>query len=159
MPYSVNISNHQVKDDKVIYSVCITDTENGNFKLVKYRYSQLKDIHSELEEILNKLQLAVELPLFPKRKLFGATNKSEESIMERQTQLVEVQYLLIKYLTRLIAIEKLYNLELFKTSFLPDPVNDKKKAKEQDIGTNVQMYIDRYTISEDVVLYYVRLRQ
>lgn len=90
MPYTVIISNHEVKDDKVVYTICITDTETSNSRLVKYRYSQLKDFHSELEEILNKLQLYVEIPMFPKRKLFGATNKSEESINERKSELVEV---------------------------------------------------------------------
>jgi hypothetical protein len=59
----------------------------------------------------------------------------------------------------LIVIEKLYNLELFKKSFLPDPTTDKNEVvKGADSGTNVQMYIDRYTIVEDVVLYYARLR-
>lgn len=63
----------------------------------------------------------------------------------------------MKYLNKLIAIEKLYNLEVFKAALLPDPLQAKKNEKEEG-GVNVQMYIDRYTIAEDVVLYYVRLR-
>ena len=67
--------------------------------------------------------------------------------------------IITQYLVCLIALEKLYNLELFKNSFLPEAKNEKKGIKQEGGNANVQMYIDRYTMVEDVVLYYARLRQ
>ena len=64
--------------------------------------------------------------------------------------------MITQYLICLIALEKLYNIELFKNSFLPEAKNDKKANKEENV--HVQMFIDRYTMVDDVVLYYARLR-
>lgn len=81
---------HEVKDDKVTYTITVTDTITGSFRSVKYRYSQLKDLHAELSSIVDKLQLPIVLPEFPRRKLFGATNKDEEAILERKKELYNV---------------------------------------------------------------------
>lgn len=54
------------------------------------RYSQIKDIHDELLQVIGKFKLHIELPEFPGRKLFGSTNKSEEAVLERQKGLVQV---------------------------------------------------------------------
>lgn len=46
------------------------------------RYSQFKDIHDELVQVVSKLKLQnVEMPEFPGRRLFGSTNKSEEAVL------------------------------------------------------------------------------
>ncbi len=57
---------------------------------MKLRYSQFKDIHEELEQLVSKLKLHIILPEFPGRKLFGSTNKSEEAIFERKKELNQV---------------------------------------------------------------------
>ena len=59
-------------------------------KVSKLRYSQLKEIHEELETIVNKLKLHIILPEFPGRKFLGSTNKSEESILNRKKELANV---------------------------------------------------------------------
>lgn len=68
----------------------MTDTITSSFRTVKYRYSQLKDLHAELASVVDKLQLPIALPEFPGRKLFGATNKNEEAIIERKKELNNV---------------------------------------------------------------------
>jgi hypothetical protein len=44
--------------------------------VTKLRYSEFKDIHDEIEKVVNKLKLHIVLPEYPGRKLFGSTNKS-----------------------------------------------------------------------------------
>jgi len=70
--------------------------------------------------LLSKLKLSIILPEFPGRKLFGATNKSEEAVMERKKELQMVEHVLIQYLNELILLEKLYNLEVFRKNLLPE---------------------------------------
>jgi hypothetical protein len=73
--------NHELNGDKVTYTIMVSDSKNGCSRSVRYRYSQLKDLHQELSDIVNKLQLHIVLPEFPGRKLFGATNKNEDAIL------------------------------------------------------------------------------
>lgn len=120
MVYKIKVTGHELKDDKVTYSIQVTDDSTGDEKTFRYRYSQLKDIHEELEKLLGKLKLPLILPEFPGRKLFGATNKSEEAVLERKKELQLVQPSLILYLNELIMLEKLYNLDAFRKNLLPD---------------------------------------
>ena len=106
MGFELKIIAHEIRDGKVVYTISVTNTPNNtsshtpntvsynNSKTYKYRYSQLKDIHEELTSIVNKLQLPVILPEFPGRKLFGATNKSEEAVQERKKELNNVGVIL-----------------------------------------------------------------
>jgi hypothetical protein len=81
MVFKVKIVGHEIKDDKVCYTLLVSNDGTGDEKTFRYRYSQLKDIHDELEKLLAKLKLPIILPEFPGRKLFGATNKSEEAVL------------------------------------------------------------------------------
>lgn len=69
---------------------------------------------------------------------------------------------LIEYLNELILLEKLYNLDVFRKSFLPEPRKKEEPKATFTTGkggdVNMQICIDRYTLVEDVVIYYVRLR-
>lgn len=72
------------------YKLEVVDELSKRKKTVLLRYSQFKDIHDELEQLINKLKLHINLPEFPGRKLFGSTNKSEEAVLERQKGLENV---------------------------------------------------------------------
>jgi hypothetical protein len=74
----------------VAYKLEVVDELSKRKKTVLLRYSQFKDIHDELEQLINKLKLHINLPEFPGRKLFGSTNKSEEAVLERQKGLENV---------------------------------------------------------------------
>lgn len=90
MVYKIKIISHELKDDKVTYAILVVNEGTPEEKLFHYRYSQLKDTHEELEKLLSKLKLPIILPEFPARKLFGATNKSEEAVLERKKELASV---------------------------------------------------------------------
>lgn len=55
----------------------------------------------------------------------------------------------------LMSIRELYNMPLFENSFLPDHI---KTSQKFIIGDAIKMYIDRYTLAEDVVIYYARMK-
>lgn len=82
------------------------------------------------------------MPEFPSRKLFGSTNKSEESIFERKKDLNNVLMNLFQYLNDLLSIEKLYCLDLMKKYFIPEEKAVVQQQKDtQEI--NMQICIDR----------------
>lgn len=92
--------------------------------------------------MVSKLKLHIILPEFPSRKIFGSTNKSEESIFERKKDLNNVHIHLQQYLNDLISIEKLYCLDLMKKYFIPDEKAEIQNQKDtQEI--NMQICIDR----------------
>lgn len=79
------ITSHETQlNNKIVYILEVHDEVTHKMKINKLRYSQFKEIHEELETIVNKLKLHIILPEFPGRKLFGSTNKSEESILNRK---------------------------------------------------------------------------
>lgn len=92
MVYKVKILGHELRDDKVTYTILVVNEGTTEEKTFRYRYSQLKDIHEEMEKLLNKLKLPIILPEFPARKVFGSTNKSEEAILERKKELAAVLF-------------------------------------------------------------------
>jgi hypothetical protein len=75
------------------------------------RYSELKEFHASIERTVTQLKIQVvmivsdevSLPEFPKRRLFGSTNKNAESILNRQ---IELQV----YFNDLLSLEKAINL-------------------------------------------------
>lgn len=62
MVFKVKIVGHDIKDDKVSYTLLVTEEGTNEEKTFRYRYSQLKDIHEELEKLLGKLKLPIILP-------------------------------------------------------------------------------------------------
>lgn len=48
MVYKVKICGHDVKDDKVTYTILVTNDGTTEEKTFRYRYSHLKDIHEDL---------------------------------------------------------------------------------------------------------------
>lgn len=92
MVYKVKILGHELRDDKVTYTILVVNEGTTEEKTFRYRYSQLKDIHEEMDKLLNKLKLPIILPEFPARKVFGSTNKSEEAILERKKELAAVLF-------------------------------------------------------------------
>ena len=135
------IPSHETQlNNKIVYVIEVHDEVLHKVKVSKLRYSQLKEIHEELETIVNKLKLHLILPEFPGRKFLGSTNKSEESILNRKKELTNVTVSTIQYLNDLLVIEKLYCLDLMKKYYIPE-------EKEQNISTegiNMQICIDRY---------------
>ena len=82
------IINHELGEkEKVVYQLEVTNEQTGQSKTNKLRYSEFKNIHEELQKLVDRLKLHIILPQFPSRKLFGSTNKSEESIFERKKDL------------------------------------------------------------------------
>jgi hypothetical protein len=61
-----------------------------------------------------------------------------------------------KYLANLLSLEKLHCLEILKKFYIPDD-ND-VVATNPIREFNMQICIDRYTLVDDVVIYYVRMR-
>lgn len=85
------IINHETESSgKIAYVLEVTDEQTGRSKVTKLRYSEFKNLHEDLEKLVSKLKLHIILPEFPSRKLFGSTNKSEESIFERKKELNSV---------------------------------------------------------------------
>jgi PX domain len=85
------IINHETETSgKIAYVLEVTDEQTGRAKVTKLRYSEFKNLHEDLEKLVSKLKLHIILPEFPSRKLFGSTNKSEESIFERKKELNNV---------------------------------------------------------------------
>jgi len=73
----IRITGHETQlNGKIVYVVEIKDEITGKAKITKLRYSQFRDIHEEVEELITKLKLHITLPEFPGRKVFGSTNKS-----------------------------------------------------------------------------------
>lgn len=92
--YKADITGHEVQPNgKIAYKVEVVDESTSKVKITMLRYSQFKDIHDELEQVVNKLKLHIQMPEFPGRKLFGSTNKSEEAVLERKKGLVQVIYI------------------------------------------------------------------
>lgn len=95
--YHANIIGHETQSSgKIAYELEVKDENTNKIKIVKLRYSQFRDIHEELEQLINKLKLHINLPEFPARKLFGSTSKSEEAVLERQKGLEQVKNISIK---------------------------------------------------------------
>ena len=70
------ISHETGVNGKITYVLEVTNETNQKTKVTKLRYSEFKDIHDEIEKVVNKLKLHIVLPEYPGRKLFGSTNKS-----------------------------------------------------------------------------------
>lgn len=86
------IINHETESSgKIAYVLEVTDEQTGRAKVTKLRYSEFKNLHEDLEKLVSKLKLHIILPEFPSRRLFGSTNKSEESIFERKKELNNVR--------------------------------------------------------------------
>lgn len=64
-------------------------------------------------------------------------------------------YIYDQYVNELLQIEKLATLEVMRKHYIPDPAQQ-VTSSGQDL--NMQICIDRYTLVDDAVIYYVRLR-
>jgi hypothetical protein len=61
--YKANIIGHETQSNgKITYELEVKDESTGKCKITKLRYSQFKDIHDELEQVINKLKLHINLP-------------------------------------------------------------------------------------------------
>jgi hypothetical protein len=78
--YSTKIQNHEKIGETVTYFIIIVNHSNGLINTIRKRYSELKSFHEKLSKIISSYKLNVCLPLFPGRKLFGSTNKNDDSI-------------------------------------------------------------------------------
>lgn len=56
------IGHENQSNGKVVYVVEIREDNSNRVKIVKLRYSQFKDIHEEVEQLVNKLKLHINLP-------------------------------------------------------------------------------------------------
>lgn len=61
----------------------------------------------------------------------------------------------MKYVNDLLGMEKLRALDIMKKYFIPTQAEQLEKSSQQ---VNIQICIDRYTLVDDTVHYYVRLR-
>lgn len=59
-------------------------------------------------------------------------------------------------MTNLLSVEKLHCLEILKKFYIPDDNDPISTAPTREF--NMQICIDRYTLVDDVVIYYVRMR-
>ena len=71
------ITGHETTvNNKIVFILEVRDDRTEQLKISKLRYSQFKEIHDELENLISKLKLHLTLPEFPGRKVFGSTSKS-----------------------------------------------------------------------------------
>ncbi|CAK69069.1 unnamed protein product (macronuclear) [Paramecium tetraurelia] len=80
--YNFIIDSFQQLDTFVLYFVQVLDNFNKTKWRFKTRYSDLRDIHQALKE-----QIKVNIPEFPKRKIFGITNDDPQEIENRKRNL------------------------------------------------------------------------
>jgi hypothetical protein len=95
----------------VTYYILIVNHQNGAVKLLKMRYSEVKNLHEEITKVVKNYKLLIDLPIFPGRKLFGKTNKDELTVLNRRQDLQG-------YLNQLLQINKLHSTEIMK-NYLP----------------------------------------
>ena len=81
MKYLVTISGYETRNDIIFYKI----TVNGQHlsKVIYRRYSDLRALHDQLIKRNNEFKLKLNLPNFPKKKLFGRTKHSESDIVTR----------------------------------------------------------------------------
>lgn len=74
--YRVQLNN-LIENNKVHYQIIVTNVNNDQeTKTTMNRYSELKDFHDFLVKNVALLKLQIQLPEFPKRSIFGKTNKN-----------------------------------------------------------------------------------
>ena len=72
---NVCIDRYTLVDESVVYYVRLRDVNSHDEWVYKARYSELRSLHEALEEAKIK-----NLPIFPKKKLFGMTNENPDDI-------------------------------------------------------------------------------
>lgn len=79
MNIQICIDRYTLVDDTVHYYVRLRDLNSHEEWTFKARYSELRSLHESLIE--SKIK---NLPVFPKKKIFGITNESPEDIERRR---------------------------------------------------------------------------
>ncbi|CAD8185738.1 unnamed protein product [Paramecium octaurelia] len=136
--------NHEIKNDKAHYKITVTNLNNEKeTKTTTNRYSEIKDFHDQLHKNIALLKLQLQLPQFPGRSLFSKTNKNEERIQQRQSEL-EV------YFNELLSIDKILSLTPVQ-QYLPIETDQKQQM-------NITIKIENYAMYDDVVVYSLRFK-
>lgn len=78
--YTCKIPSYLIQGEKVTYTILIINHNSGVIKKTNKRYSELKDFHEKLVKTISSYKLNIYLPVFPGRKIFGKTYKSDSSI-------------------------------------------------------------------------------
>lgn len=81
MKYLVTITGFETRNDVIFYKITINGLHNS--KVIYKRYSDLRALNDQLIEKNHEFKLKLNLPKFPKKKLFGRTKHSEPDIVTR----------------------------------------------------------------------------
>ncbi|CAD8123961.1 unnamed protein product [Paramecium sonneborni] len=150
--FSCRIPHHKIVNKKIVYVVIFVSHSYCSAKVQHLRYSDAEKLHFKLDKSSQQLRLAVTLPSFPGKKLFGSHNDSEQGILRRRTDLQD-------YFNQLLKIDKLYSIPCLK-SMLPDINDDKSELNQFLLDKPQQQYnfiIDQFQQLDMFVLYYVQV--
>ncbi|CAK81672.1 unnamed protein product (macronuclear) [Paramecium tetraurelia] len=126
MKYLVTISGFETRNDVIFYKITVNGLHNS--KVIYKRYSDLRALNEQLIQKNHEFKLKLNLPKFPKKKLFGRTKHSETDIVTRGLELQ--QYLEIILNTSM----------LWTFSFIRDlqPLNEAFEESINQLCTNHQ---------------------
>ncbi|CAD8082856.1 unnamed protein product [Paramecium sonneborni] len=140
--YHFSIDDYLIQEDVVLYTITLTDTKKTtNYKFIS-RYSDLREYHI----MLQKENLKVELPVYPKRKIISQTNENPLFIRERLE-------LLQKYLNDIFSIKELVQSEplqylITKIKLEGQPIRIGPIQQKQQIFTSSILYESQENIPE-----------
>ncbi|KAM3140696.1 Sorting nexin-17 [Paramecium bursaria] len=172
--YQVSIRTHELIDKKVYYHILITNTENGTDKLTKQRFSQLEQLHQKIQDWISLFKIKIPPLQFPKKKMFGSTNNSEESIKKRRQELTtyfdevlsypelhslsQLEELLPKRLILIEKQEKLSEMDELKNQYKAKL--DRCVVNKGMICANAQYYFqfEEHQLLDDCILYHILAR-
>ena len=135
---SIQIFNHQIKDNKVIYYTIEIKLNNKQSIIITERYSELLNLH-------NAMSKEAKLPNFPPKKYFG--NTDEEFLNQRQLSLNEYY--------EIITSSHIYsNLPSFR-SWIFNKFKDIKIEKKEIFKYNVSDDISQEKKKQENIINYI----
>ncbi|CAD8064829.1 unnamed protein product [Paramecium sonneborni] len=105
MKYLVTISGYETRSDVIFYKITINGLHHS--KVIYKRYSDLRALNDQLLKKNHEFKLKLNLPNFPKKKLFGRTKHSESDIITRGLQLQQ-------YLETILNIQMLCTFQFIR---------------------------------------------
>ncbi|CAD8159964.1 unnamed protein product [Paramecium pentaurelia] len=126
MKYLVTISGFETRNDIIFYKITINGLHHS--KVIYKRYSDLRALNEQLIQKNREFKLKLNLPKFPKKKLFGRTKHSESDIVTRGLELQQ-------YLEIILNISMLWTF-----SFIRDlqPLDEEFEESIKQINTSHQ---------------------
>ncbi|CAD8075902.1 unnamed protein product [Paramecium sonneborni] len=103
--FLVTISGYETRNDVIFYKITINGLHHS--KVIYRRYSDLRTLNDQLIKKNHEFKLKLNLPNFPKKKLFGRTKHSESDIVTRGLELQQ-------YLETILNIQMLWTFSFIR---------------------------------------------